>query len=225
MGIVEKQVWEVSLLLQVGQGPGGPEDWHFRRLQRCLYQGEDLQVSFHQGSNTIMPSGSGPSLALHPPASSRRAARALERRRAGCRGQGDGIGNVVCICQRRFCSGKHQHSLEEETRHKKAIIKEAINEGDTNTGREAEGEEEEGLVVEAEVLVLGAGMAGVTLAQRLKEEGVARVVVVEGSGRLGGRVKETKFGGITVELGANWVHRWGAGNTCCTVSIAGVLRV
>ena len=62
-------------------------------------------------------------------------------------------------------------------------------------------------IVEAEVLVLGAGMAGITVAQRLKEEGVEGVVVVEGSERIGGRVKDVQFGGITVELGANWVHR------------------
>ena len=61
--------------------------------------------------------------------------------------------------------------------------------------------------VEAEVLVLGAGMAGITVAARLKEEGVEGVVVVEGSDRIGGRVKDTQFGGITIELGANWVHR------------------
>lgn len=62
-------------------------------------------------------------------------------------------------------------------------------------------------VHEAEVLVLGAGTAGITVAQRLKEEGVEGVVVVEGSERIGGRVKDVQFGGITVELGANWVHR------------------
>ena len=33
------------------------------------------------------------------------------------------------------------------------------------------------------------------------------VVVVEGSDRIGGRIKDAQFGGITVELGANWVHR------------------
>ena len=62
-------------------------------------------------------------------------------------------------------------------------------------------------VHEAEVLVLGAGMAGITVAQRLKEEGGEGGVVVEGSERIGGRVKDVQFGGITVELGANWVHR------------------
>ena len=62
-------------------------------------------------------------------------------------------------------------------------------------------------IMEAEVLVLGAGAAGITVAQRLREEGVEGVVVVEGSDRIGGRVKDVQFGGITVELGANWVHR------------------
>ena len=33
------------------------------------------------------------------------------------------------------------------------------------------------------------------------------VLVLEGSDRIGGRVKDVKFGGITIELGANWVHR------------------
>ena len=41
----------------------------------------------------------------------------------------------------------------------------------------------------------------------MKEEGVEGVVVVEGSDRIGGRIKDAQFGGITVELGANWVHR------------------
>ena len=62
-------------------------------------------------------------------------------------------------------------------------------------------------ILEAEVLVLGAGAAGITVAQRLREEGVEGVVVVEGSDRIGGRVKDVQFGGVTVELGANWVHR------------------
>ena len=31
-------------------------------------------------------------------------------------------------------------------------------------------------------------------------------MVVEGADRIGGRVKDVQFGGITVELGANWIH-------------------
>jgi len=49
-------------------------------------------------------------------------------------------------------------------------------------------------------------MAGVSAAKRLSEHGIDKVVVVEGSDRVGGRVKDVQFGGITVEVGANWVH-------------------
>lgn len=57
-----------------------------------------------------------------------------------------------------------------------------------------------------DILVMGAGMAGVSAAKRLSEHGINKVVVVEGSDRVGGRVKDVQFGGITVEVGANWVH-------------------
>ena len=103
-----------------------------------------------------------------------------------------------------------REDVKKERRKTRQNQNEAIRKGSTDYAYEEDGEEEEeeeGTVVEAEVLVLGAGMAGVTVAKRLKEEGVKGVVVVEGSGRVGGRVKALSFGGITVELGANWVHR------------------
>ena len=49
-------------------------------------------------------------------------------------------------------------------------------------------------------------MAGVSAARRLRERGVEDIMVVEATDRIGGRVKEVQFGGVTVELGANWVH-------------------
>ena len=61
-------------------------------------------------------------------------------------------------------------------------------------------------VITSEVLILGAGMAGISAAKRLREKGLENVVVVEGSDRIGGRVKDVHFGGINVEVGANWVH-------------------
>jgi len=60
--------------------------------------------------------------------------------------------------------------------------------------------------VECEVLVLGAGMAGIAAASKLTQLGMQDIVVVEGSNRIGGRVKEVDFGGIKVEVGANWIH-------------------
>ena len=38
------------------------------------------------------------------------------------------------------------------------------------------------------------------------QHGLHEIVVVEGGDRIGGRVKDVQFGGITVELGANWIH-------------------
>jgi monoamine oxidase len=57
-----------------------------------------------------------------------------------------------------------------------------------------------------DVLVIGAGMAGVTAARELRRHGVA-VAVVEGRGRTGGRVcSERDFCGERVEGGAEFIH-------------------
>jgi monoamine oxidase len=57
-----------------------------------------------------------------------------------------------------------------------------------------------------EVLVIGAGMAGLTAARALAERGV-KVCVVEAQDRVGGRVLTRKTaGGGMVELGAEFVH-------------------
>ncbi|XP_033756400.1 spermine oxidase-like [Pecten maximus] len=62
------------------------------------------------------------------------------------------------------------------------------------------------------VLVLGAGIAGVTSAHYLKENGITDVIVLEASQRIGGRIHTVEFGKkasgekAIVELGANWIH-------------------
>lgn len=59
---------------------------------------------------------------------------------------------------------------------------------------------------ELDVLVLGAGIAGVKAAATLVEGGLQKVVVLEQSHRIGGRMWNTEWEGQTIELGANWIE-------------------
>jgi monoamine oxidase len=55
------------------------------------------------------------------------------------------------------------------------------------------------------VIVIGAGIAGAAAARTLKNAGID-VLVVEASGRIGGRIHSSTQWGAPVELGAAWVH-------------------
>ena len=59
-------------------------------------------------------------------------------------------------------------------------------------------------IVETEVAVIGAGIAGLTAASALSREGVD-VLVLEARDRVGGRVWNTEIGGEANELGGQWV--------------------
>ena len=64
-----------------------------------------------------------------------------------------------------------------------------------------------------DVIVVGAGMAGVTAARRLRDLGVTNVLVLEARDRVGGRtysVNTTTAGSI--DLGAMWIHGADDGN-------------
>ncbi|XP_057457162.1 polyamine oxidase 1 isoform X2 [Lotus japonicus] len=55
------------------------------------------------------------------------------------------------------------------------------------------------------VIVVGAGISGITAAKVLAENGVEDLVILEASDRIGGRIRKEPFGGVSAELGAGWI--------------------
>ncbi|XP_024171691.1 polyamine oxidase 1 isoform X2 [Rosa chinensis] len=55
------------------------------------------------------------------------------------------------------------------------------------------------------VIIIGAGVSGLSAAKLLIEKGVEDVVILEASDRIGGRIRKQEFGGLSVELGAGWI--------------------
>lgn len=58
---------------------------------------------------------------------------------------------------------------------------------------------------DAQVLILGAGLAGLGAARRLSESGINDFLILEQRDQIGGRVQSVKFAGTTIELGPQWV--------------------
>lgn len=58
--------------------------------------------------------------------------------------------------------------------------------------------------MDADVVVIGAGFAGLSAAQRLQRQG-RRVVVLEARDRVGGRVWTRQVEGVAIDLGGQWV--------------------
>ncbi|KAI3874757.1 hypothetical protein MKW98_019330 [Papaver atlanticum] len=52
------------------------------------------------------------------------------------------------------------------------------------------------------VIVVGDGFS----AKTLSDAGITNILILEGTDRIGGRIKKTKFTGESVEVGANWVE-------------------
>ncbi|XP_067678367.1 uncharacterized protein [Haliotis asinina] len=65
--------------------------------------------------------------------------------------------------------------------------------------------QDESNIKRSKVLILGAGASGLAAAKTLTEKNISDFIILEGSGRIGGRVRSVRFGGTTVETGANWM--------------------
>ncbi|XP_059649135.1 polyamine oxidase 1-like [Cornus florida] len=55
------------------------------------------------------------------------------------------------------------------------------------------------------VIIVGAGVSGISAAKVLAENGVDDILILEASDRIGGRIRKEGFGGVSVELGAGWI--------------------
>ncbi|KAI3873411.1 hypothetical protein MKW98_008063 [Papaver atlanticum] len=56
------------------------------------------------------------------------------------------------------------------------------------------------------VIVVGAGMSGMTAAKTLSDAGIKNILILEATNRIGGRIRKTNFAGVPVEVGASWVE-------------------
>ncbi|KAG0555932.1 hypothetical protein KC19_11G013800 [Ceratodon purpureus] len=56
------------------------------------------------------------------------------------------------------------------------------------------------------VIIIGAGMSGITAGKTLSENGVKDLLILEARDEIGGRMMTHDFGGITIEKGANWIE-------------------
>ncbi|KAJ7553332.1 hypothetical protein O6H91_06G093700 [Diphasiastrum complanatum] len=77
-----------------------------------------------------------------------------------------------------------------------------------HSSSEIECDETRRLSAKPRVVIVGAGMAGLSAARRLRSIKNAdyELIVLEGSHRIGGRICTSEFGGERVELGTTWIH-------------------
>ncbi|WOL18620.1 hypothetical protein Cni_G27417 [Canna indica] len=58
----------------------------------------------------------------------------------------------------------------------------------------------------SKVIIVGAGMSGISAAKRLFDLGVTDILILEATNHIGGRMRSTRFADLNVEMGANWVE-------------------
>ena len=61
-------------------------------------------------------------------------------------------------------------------------------------------------VNKTKVLILGAGLSGITAAKTLLDKNITDFLLLEGNNYTGGRVHAVPFAGLNIEVGANWIH-------------------
>ena len=61
-------------------------------------------------------------------------------------------------------------------------------------------------VNKTKVLILGAGLSGVTAAKSLLDKNINDFLILEGKNYTGGRIHAVPFAGLNIEAGANWIH-------------------
>ncbi|XP_023247477.1 peroxisomal N(1)-acetyl-spermine/spermidine oxidase [Copidosoma floridanum] len=62
------------------------------------------------------------------------------------------------------------------------------------------------LKTSCKIVIIGAGIAGLSAANYLLSHNEPNFLIVEARSRIGGRIVFTKLGSYKVELGANWIH-------------------
>ena len=73
------------------------------------------------------------------------------------------------------------------------------------------------------VIIVGAGWAGLTIANALRNAGVD-YVLLEGRSRIGGRAHTVDVGGVPVDLGCSWIHEPGGNPLTDFAEQSGVAR-
>ena len=60
-------------------------------------------------------------------------------------------------------------------------------------------------VVEVDVLIIGAGITGITAGNHLQNNKITNFLILEAQDYIGGRIKPAQLGNVTVGEGANWM--------------------
>ena len=70
---------------------------------------------------------------------------------------------------------------------------------------------------DVKVIIVGAGVSGLSAATKLIEAGITNLEIFEASDRVGGRICSAELNGSKIELGAQWIHGQ-KGNSCFEIA-------